>query len=76
MFATHAGRVPAEADLVCYWFEKAGQQIAAGKATRARECVATLERGTILLSAVVLLWFYGAGPGHPTAGIHPEVRLD
>ena len=44
MFATHAGRVPAEADLVCYWFEKAGQQIAAGKATRARECVATLER--------------------------------
>ena len=26
--------------------------------------------------AVVLLWFYGAGPGHPTAGIHPEVRLD
>ena len=36
-----ARRVPAEADLVCYWFEKAGQQIAAGKATRARECVAT-----------------------------------
>ena len=26
--------------------------------------------------AVVLLWFYGAGPGHPTAGIHPEVMLD
>ena len=23
--------------------------------------------------AVVLLWFYGAGPGHPPAGIHPEV---
>ena len=23
--ATYAGRVPAEADLVCYWFEKAGQ---------------------------------------------------
>ena len=21
--------------------------------------------------AVVLTWFYGAGPGHPTAGIHP-----
>ena len=35
MFATYAGRVPAEADLVCYWFEKAGQQIASGKATRA-----------------------------------------
>ena len=35
MFATYAGRVPAEADLVCYWFDKAGQQIASGKATRA-----------------------------------------
>ena len=36
MFATYAGRVPAEADLVCYWFEKAGQQIASGKAKRGR----------------------------------------
>ena len=27
--------MPAEADLVCYWFEKAGRQIASGKATRA-----------------------------------------
>ena len=35
MFAAYAGRVPAEADLVCYWFEKAGQQIASGKAKRA-----------------------------------------
>ena len=35
MFATYAGRVPAEADLVCYWFEKACHQIAAGKAKRA-----------------------------------------
>ena len=35
IFTTYAGRVPAEADLVCYWLEKAGQQIAAGKATRA-----------------------------------------
>ena len=35
MFATYAGRVPAEADLVCYWFEKAGRQIALGKAERA-----------------------------------------
>ena len=35
MFATYAGRVPAEADLVCYWFEKAGRQIASGKAVRA-----------------------------------------
>ena len=35
MYATYAGRVPAGADLVCYWFHKAGQQIASGKATRA-----------------------------------------
>ena len=35
MYATYAGRVPAGADLVCYWFHKAGQQIAYGKATRA-----------------------------------------
>ena len=34
MFSTYAGRVPAEADLVCYWFEKAGRQIASGKAGR------------------------------------------
>ena len=31
----YAGRVPAEADLVCYWFEKAGQQIESGRAARA-----------------------------------------
>ena len=35
MFATYAGRVPAEADLVCYWLVKAGQQIASGRAQRA-----------------------------------------
>ena len=35
MFRTYAGRVPAEADLVCYWFEKAGRQIAAGRTRRA-----------------------------------------
>ena len=29
--ATYAGRVPAGADLVCYWFEKAGQRVAEGK---------------------------------------------
>ncbi len=35
MFATYADRVPAEADLVCYWFEKAGRQIVSGQAARA-----------------------------------------
>ena len=34
IFSIYAGRVPAEADLVCYWFEKAGRQIASGKAGR------------------------------------------
>ena len=34
MFKTYADRVRAEADLVCYWFEKAGRQIASGKAGR------------------------------------------
>ena len=33
--ATYTGRVPAQADLVCYWFEKAGKQIALGRAKRA-----------------------------------------
>ena len=34
MFKLYEGRVPAFADLVCYWFEKARAQIAAGKAKR------------------------------------------
>ena len=34
-YPTYAGHVPAEADLVCYWFEKAGRQIASGKTARA-----------------------------------------
>ena len=33
--ATYAGRVPAGADLVCYWFEKAGQRVAEGAIARA-----------------------------------------
>ena len=35
MFKTYAGRVPAEADLVCYWFEKTGRQIVTGRTRRA-----------------------------------------
>ena len=35
MFAAWKGRVPHEADLVCYWFVKAGQHIAAGGTQRA-----------------------------------------
>ena len=34
LFAAWRGRVPREADLVCYWFVKAGEQVASGKATR------------------------------------------
>jgi type II restriction/modification system DNA methylase subunit YeeA len=35
MFSVYAARVPAEADLVTYWFEKARAMIAAGRAERA-----------------------------------------
>ena len=34
MFVAWKGRVPPEADLVCYWFVKAGGQVASGKAQR------------------------------------------
>ena len=34
MFAVWNHRVPREADLVCYWFVKAGEQVTSGKATR------------------------------------------
>ena len=32
---TYRGRLPAQSDLVCYWFEKAGKQIESGRAGRA-----------------------------------------
>lgn len=35
LFAAYAGLVPAEADLVCYWFAKALQAIEAGRTARA-----------------------------------------
>ena len=35
VFRVYEGRVPAEADLVCYWFVKAGEHLAAGHAKRA-----------------------------------------
>ena len=35
MFGVYKGRVPAEADLVTYWFVKAGEHIAVGNARRA-----------------------------------------
>ena len=34
LYAAWKGRVPAEADLVCYWFVKAGGQVGAGNAKR------------------------------------------
>ena len=34
MFGAWRGLVPPEADLVCYWFVKAGKQVAAGRAQR------------------------------------------
>ena len=35
VFSTYAGRVPAEADLVTYWFVKTGEHMKSGKAKRA-----------------------------------------
>ena len=35
LFKQYNGRVPAEADLVCYWFDKAEQALATGRAKRA-----------------------------------------
>jgi len=35
LFELYVGRVPAEADLVCYWFAKAGEQIRLGNSRRA-----------------------------------------
>ena len=35
LMRAYKGRVPAEADLVCYWFEKAGRQIKTHETTRA-----------------------------------------
>jgi type II restriction/modification system DNA methylase subunit YeeA len=34
LFALYRGRVPREADLVCYWFEKAREQVEQGKVER------------------------------------------
>ena len=34
IFSVYAGCVPAEADLVCYWFVKGGEHVGAGKAKR------------------------------------------
>ncbi|MBI3275712.1 MAG: class I SAM-dependent DNA methyltransferase, partial [Methylocystis sp.] len=34
LFSTYAGRVPAEADLVCYWFAKAWDAVRSGRAKR------------------------------------------
>lgn len=35
LFALYEGRIPNFSDLVCYWFEKARDQVASGKAVRA-----------------------------------------
>lgn len=35
LFAAYEGRVPPESDLVCYWFERAREEVAEGRAHRA-----------------------------------------
>ena len=34
LFATYRGQVPAKADLVCYWFQRAGKHLESGNARR------------------------------------------
>ena len=40
IFEVYAGRVPVEADLVCYWFVKAGEQVEAARSKRGRAALA------------------------------------
>ena len=69
MFTTYAGRVPAEADLVCYWFEKAGRQIASGKAARAGLVATNSIRGganrRALQAATDMRWILEAWSDEP-----------
>ena len=66
MFATYAGRVPAEADLVCYWFERAVRQIASGRAARAGLVATNSIRGGANRRAVQAA--IAARDGGPLAG--------
>ncbi|MCY4600509.1 MAG: class I SAM-dependent DNA methyltransferase, partial [Acidobacteria bacterium] len=88
MFATYAERVPAEADLVCYWFEKAGQQIAAGRSQRAGLVATNSIRGGAnrrTLEAATQAWQPPSGKagselpmvreGGPTSGLAQPPRL-
>jgi type II restriction/modification system DNA methylase subunit YeeA len=45
MFSAYRGRVPAEADLACYWIDKAAEHVAAGKAVRSGLVVTNSIRG-------------------------------
>ena len=65
MFATDAGCVPAEADLVCYWFENAGRQIASSKGPGCRlyaRKAAALAAGNDALEAKRVQMDRGAKP--------------
>ena len=88
MFATYAGRVPAEADLVCYWFDKAGQQIAAGRTRRVGLVATNSIRGGAnrrALEAATRKWRPHSGgggsdllmvrEGGPTSGLAQPQRL-
>ena len=45
VFAAYAGLVPVEADLVCYWFHKAGALVAEGRLARAGRVATNSIRG-------------------------------
>ena len=61
MFEAWKSRVPPEADLVCYWFVKAGEQVASGRATRVGLVATNSIRGGANRRAL-----QAATDGHPT----------
>ena len=62
----YAGRVPAGADLVCYWFEKAGQGVVDGKVSRAGLVATNSIRGGKNRSGVHVRKVRGFVPGYRT----------
>ena len=54
IFSLYKGRVPAEADLVCYWFVKAGEHVDAGRAKRVGLVATNSIRGGANREALVM----------------------
>jgi hypothetical protein len=70
MFAAYRGRVPAEADLACYWIDKAAEHVPAGKVVRSGLVVTNSIRGganrrTLDRAMVCGLWIFDAWGDEP-----------